>query len=593
MSYKRYAKGFLISTCLAMMSCSVVWAVPQESGNAEAQENPFASVLRKQQYAATDTTEMSAGYDTAAPEISAETVKLSYVDAKTASEAFSCLSSEVGRIVAQEQSNSLIVFDTPENIEKIVAEIKKADRPIESLTLQYVDLTFMDANAVAEAISRTASAIGSIISVAKTNGLILCDTRLNVESMVKEIKRLDQPMAGMQIEPIVFQSIAAASAKEALSNLLSAYGIISIVERTNSIVVCDLPKNLESIRKEALAIDKKTPGVTIEIVNLKFLEATNVVTVLAKMVSQYGSVAANTETNTIIICDTEENTAKIVSEIKKVDKTPPQIMVEVVLLDVLLADDKEIGVNWEMFTSNYRRRINGIYDADDSDTTLAWDAETNVGVGTSFDTINGGVLDVLNGTVSAMVTAIQTTRDVKVIASPRALMLSGKTASITAAEQIPYNTISETSQGGSMTATSFAEAGVTLEVTATVIGDGEILLVVKIEQNVRTGESLGGVPVIDSRNEDTSLLLDDGQIVVMGGLRRRETTIQVTKVPLLGDLPILGGLFRNKQDVISNSELVVLLSPHIYTGRPMPKKVMGMYEELKQKAPLTGEVSKQ
>jgi len=586
----RYIKWVWVCMFVAMISCPVECAVAQSTGNAPPKDNPFESVLKKQQYAAPQGGASLDEYDSAMPELSVETVKLQYVDAVIASEAFSCLSSEMGRIVPRESGNSLIVFDTADNIEKIVAEIKKADRPIESLTLQYVNLTHIDANSVQGALSSMASSAGTIIGVAKTNGIILCDTKLTVESMVKEIKKLDQPMVRIQVQPMTFQHIDASSAMEALTNMLSTYGTISIVQRTNSIVVCDLPKNLEEISKEAKALDTKTPGLVMEAVNLKFLDATNMATILEKMLSQYGSAVANATTNTVVICDTKDNVERILSQIRKVDDTPSQVMVDVVLLDVRLDDDKEVGIEWEAFTDEFLRRRNDIADFD---ATVPWDAQSNVGVAGGFDAVTGGWSQVVSGSVSAMVTAIQTTRDVEILANPSALVLSGKTSTILAVEQVPYTVLNETSAGGSMTSTSFEEVGVTLEVTAILADNEEIVLTVDVQQSVRTGESLSGVPVIDTRGQDTTLLLKDGQIAIMGGLRRREKTKQVTKIPLLGDLPLLGALFRTKHDIVLNSELVVLLSPHIYRGEAVPDGVLEKYNEMKENAPITGAVSKQ
>ncbi len=585
----RFSKQCLV----VMVMCCVEIVFSQSPSNVDLKSNPFESVLKKQQYASIDASGLDEQFDAVFAELSSETVKLNFIDAMAASEAFSCLSSERGNISPQENGNSVIIFDTPETIERITKEIKKADRPIEAVTLKYVGLVYMDANDVSSAVSKLASPAGSIITVGKTNGVILCDTKAHVEALVKEIIKLDQPMAGVKVLPITFEHIDASSAKEALSSMLSDYGTVSIVERTNSLVICDLPKNLELIKIEASSLDWKTPGLTVETVNLKFLQAENLVVALEKMLSKYGSAVANSTSNTIIICDTKDNTAKIIHEIQKVDRTPPQIMVEVVLLDVTLGDDKEIGVNWNVLSSDYRDRYNGIYALDtDPETFYPWDAEANVGVGLGFDASNlGGAVNVVSGTVSALVSAIQSTRDVEIIASPRIMVASGKTAKILAAEQIPYDELSSTSQGGSMTSTQFKEAGVTLEVTAVLADNGEISLSIIVDQSVRTGESLGGVPVIDSRNADTSLLLQDGEVVIIGGLRRREKTVQVTQVPLLGALPLIGNLFRSKHNIILNSELVVVMSPHIDQRKPVPEKVKQKYKELTEQAPITGTVS--
>ena len=148
-------------------------------------------------------------------------------------------------------------------------------------------------------------------------------------------------------------------------------------------------------------------------------------------------------------------------------------------------------------------------------------------------------------------------------------MVSGQSATIKAVEEIPYEEVIDTAAGGAaaLTSTQFKEVGVNLQVKATITDGNNIFLTVDTEQNVRTSMSAGGVPVVDTRRATTSLLLDDGQIVVFGGLRREETTNEISQIPILGDLPIIGLLFRSTEVTVHRSELVVLLSPHIDRGQ--------------------------
>ena len=104
---------------------------------------------------------------------------------------------------------------------------------------------------------------------------------------------------------------------------------------------------------------------------------------------------------------------------------------------------------------------------------------------------------------------------------------------------------------------------------------------------ISTGTSIGGVPVIDRREASTKLLMDDGQVVVMGGLRRQEITHTRVKVPLLGDIPLIGLLFSDDRKIVENSELLVLLSPHIYKGDPVPAEAMARYNRIKQRTLIT------
>jgi type II secretory pathway component GspD/PulD (secretin) len=103
---------------------------------------------------------------------------------------------------------------------------------------------------------------------------------------------------------------------------------------------------------------------------------------------------------------------------------------------------------------------------------------------------------------------------------------------------------------------------------------------VSSEQSVKTGASQDGVPVTDSRRTNTSLLLKDGQTVVIGGLRREEKTRQVNQVPFLGDLPLIGFLFKSTTLATTKSELVVLLSPRLNQDRSVPPAAAARYESI-------------
>jgi type II secretory pathway component GspD/PulD (secretin) len=175
------------------------------------------------------------------------------------------------------------------------------------------------------------------------------------------------------------------------------------------------------------------------------------------------------------------------------------------------------------------------------------------------------------------------------------MMLSGQSATIEAVEEIPYREVMDTAQGGAaaLTSTQFKNVGVTLKVTATITDDNDIFLAVEAEHNVNTGTSDGGVPVVDTRKANTALLLKDGQIVIMGGLRREEKIHETNKIPLLGDLPILGWLFKNDNPVTSNSELIVLVSPHIHRGQRIPEETMAKYNYIRNKSLLGAAPGKQ
>ena len=166
------------------------------------------------------------------------------------------------------------------------------------------------------------------------------------------------------------------------------------------------------------------------------------------MVSTYGSVAVNEKTNSVIVCDTPENLSQDPAEIKKADQTPLQVMVEVVILDVQLKDDTEIGVNWDLLSTDleditYRQNVTG------SRLTAVPPSAATLGNATAYNTLGlGGDFSVISGSVRHVLHTIQQKRDTEILASPRALVVSGQVATIKAVEEIPYEEIVDTATGG-------------------------------------------------------------------------------------------------------------------------------------------------
>lgn len=339
---------------------------------------------------------------------------------------------------------------------------------------------------------------------------------------------------------------------------------------------------------QAMPIEER-PDLFVETVTLKFLDAESLKLAVENMCSFYGGIATNKKTNSLIVCDTKENLAKIVVEIKKADKKPEQIMIEVVILDVQLDDETEIGINWDILSDeNYDIGYRQNFTTSRLYSTIA--NEATVGDATAFVTRGlGGDFSVISATIRNVVHMLQQEKEVEILASPRVMMVSGQSALIQAVEELPYTEVIDTAMGGAsaLTSTEFKEVGVQLKVSATLTDDNDIFLTVDAEQNVAVGESDTEVPIVDTRRANSSLLLKDGQVVILGGLRRQETTKEVDKIPLIADLPIIGELFKSTKNIVKNSELILFISPHIYKGEPIPKEAMAKFEEIKNRPMLS------
>jgi type II secretory pathway component GspD/PulD (secretin) len=352
----------------------------------------------------------------------------------------------------------------------------------------------------------------------------------------------------------------------------------------------------QKISQTSQLVEEK-PELFVETVTLKFLEAQNLRSAIAKMSSENGSISIDSKSNSLIVCDTKENLEKIIAKIKQVDRKPDQVMIEVVLLDVKLNNETEIGVNWDMLTQKYNIKLDSSsgfgtsFRQNLTSTRVASVDGTdidNIGNATAFNSVIGTGSDfaLLFGEIRTIIHALQEKNNVEIIASPRVMVVSGKEASIEAVEEIPYQELSQTSQGGEMTSTQFKNVGVTLTVGATLTEDKFILLDVQADQKVRTG-TLSAVPVVDARVVKSSLLLEDGQVLVIGGLRRKETQKQTEQVPILGDIPLIGLAFRDTIVTQNSSELLILLSPHIYKGQAPDDAQMAKFNEITQRPFLT------
>jgi type II secretory pathway component GspD/PulD (secretin) len=329
---------------------------------------------------------------------------------------------------------------------------------------------------------------------------------------------------------------------------------------------------------------EESPELFVQTIMLKFLDAESLKKAIDNMSSAYGTIATNRKNNSVIVCDTKDRLEKILSEIKKADKTPQQIMVEVVILDVQLNDDTEIGINWDILSDKdydigYRQNFTTRLSSTISD-------DPTIGNATAFNTVGlGGNFSVISGTIRHVVNLIQQKRKVEILASPRVMLVSGEDASIEAVEELPYTEVRDTAAGGAgaLTSTEFKLVGIHLNVSATLTDNNDIFLMVDTEQNVAAGQSDTEVPIVDTRKAKSSLLLKDGQVVIFGGLRRQEKTKEVDQIPILGDLPIVGALFKSTNTIVKNSELIVFLSPHIYKGEPIPEDAMEKFREIKDR----------
>lgn len=188
-------------------------------------------------------------------------------------------------------------------------------------------------------------------------------------------------------------------------------------------------------------------------------------------------------------------------------------------------------------------------------------------VGASFDPQRGGTLSfsLLDDAFDFefALNVLKKEVESKLLANPRILVVDNETANFEIVREVPYRELEQVGRADPITYTDFKNVGVLLKVTPHVARGGLVRLRIAPEFSILVSQDAYGVPTIDARRADTVALIKDGQTIAIGGLRKRETSKSISKVPVLGDIPLVGNLFKSSSESVQINELVVLITPRI------------------------------
>jgi type IV pilus assembly protein PilQ len=300
-----------------------------------------------------------------------------------------------------------------------------------------------------------------------------------------------------------------------------------------------------------------------KVVFLNFINAEDVAQALESIKSPRGRISADKTTKSLVIKDTEDTINKMLLVIEELDRRTPQVMIDALMVDVKLTDEDELGIAWSIVHKEVSGRS----------------FTQSLAAGSSEGIIRYGKTIFPHANLAALIDFWTVNRRAEILANPKVLTLDGHEASIELTDQIPYTQTSiATTAGDTISSTlSFKESGIKLFVTPYISVGGFVSLHIKTEQSFQSGTvttsgtTLGAEPIIDSRKAETDLLVSDGETIVIGGLRKKENTRTIDKLPILGDLPLVGKLFRRNVGKEINTELLIFVTPYIVTEPYMTK----------------------
>ncbi|MCK7607960.1 type IV pilus secretin PilQ [Acinetobacter portensis] len=279
---------------------------------------------------------------------------------------------------------------------------------------------------------------------------------------------------------------------------------------------------------------------------------------LESLLSNRGSAVSDSRTNTLIVNDTAVNIDKIRKMIGLLDVAVKQVMVEarVVTADTTFAH--ELGINWNLQRDNpsFLGGSNGS-NVWGGDFSPKFDLGVDLGTATAGN-FSFGLLKISDYMLNLELTAMQSDGHGEVLSAPKVLTGDKQKAYILRGDQIPYQTWSAESG----VTTTFVDANLKLEVTPSITPDGKVQMALKIEKDTLGELTLAGY-AIKTNELETNVLVGDGETVVLGGIFDDAKSNTYRKVPFLGDIPVVGNLFKSNVKTNLQSELLIFVTPRI------------------------------
>ncbi len=457
----------------------------------------------------------------------------------------------------------------------------------------------------------------SITAVDSSNTLVITDYASNLQRIARIIQSIDQP-AGSEPVMIPLHFASAIDAAQTINRLfadaapgqtdIGQRGAVVADARSNSLLVrvAD-PSRLAQVRRFAAMLDTPTRDAgNIHVVYLKNAEAEKIAATLraiysgntarsgatgaanpagngaglqgttpaAEGESEPGIIQADAATNSIIITAPDAIYNNLRAALEKLDVRRLQVYVEALVVELTASKAGEFGIQWQ--------DLSGINQAGQQvigGTNFGGAGQNIIGISRNPTSAGPGLnLGVMNGTVTIggvqilnlglLVRALQTDNNANILSTPTLLSLDNEEAKIVIGQNVPFITGQYAISGAATTPTPFQtierkDVGLTLRIRPQISEGGQVRLQIYQEvSSIADTTNIAGV-ITNKRSIESTVLVNDGQIIVIGGLIQDSTGGGVSKVPLLGDIPIVGGLFRQNTRSRTKTNLMVFLRPTV------------------------------
>ncbi|MGM0418301.1 MAG: type II secretion system secretin GspD [Thermodesulfobacteriota bacterium] len=486
------------------------------------------------------------------------------------------------------------------------------------MVTQIIPLEYADPSAIKRLIAPLVSKRSAVMSYDDSSMVVITDYQSNIARLIKIIDAVDIKETGREITIINLENADAGDLAKTLKDVFSSNtksetkltleNVRFIAdERTNNLIAVAGKQDLERVKQVAEILDKEKPkgDENFHVYYLENSDAETLSEVLQNITSSETSsdkanksapivsgevfITADKSTNSLIIKAGKNDYKVVQGLIEKLDINRPMVYLECLIVEMNTDNDFGLGAEWAVGYEDDIKGSQGAYGGGFSGNTST--PYGNIGqitqegtfpsgfsVGLMAETLDIGGVAFPN--LGAVINAYQNNKNVNILSTPQIMTLDNETAKITVGKNIPY-LIKATTGDNAYSNYEYKDVGVNLEITPQINRDGLIKL--DIFQEVTRIDSVAGnfgeLPTTLKRNIETTVVVERENTVVLGGLIDESMTESENKMPCLGDIPLIGYLFKNYGSSNDKTNMYVFITPHLVNNKDSAD---ALYKEKKE-----------
>jgi general secretion pathway protein D len=431
-----------------------------------------------------------------------------------------------------------------------------------------------NADYVASKIRHLISKTAKLVTNKESNTLVLTDFKDNIKT-IKKVVSIMTYGAKKSVETILLNNIKAQDAKKNLdavaksvfNNKIETEKVSIIANKdNNSLVIVGKKQNIQYLKKYVENIDQNDSLVkrVVEVISLKNVEAKNVIKIIDGIIGKKKYLDPNAkplssvdeESNSIVLMGPSNEIDYIKALVIELDKEKAQVYVQARIIEVNDKKVNQIGVKYGIFGGKAGSQGLGTFASSLNGGVSVLPFPTNLAL--NIPKISSGLA------LGASINLLNENEALDIVSEPSILAINNKESSIYVGETISIKTSSTFSDSGNENANFKREdIGLTLKVKPRISNDNKVTLEIHaILEDVKS-TSTGGNPDTTKKEVKTTAIVNNGESVILGGLIEDKEEETVSKIPLLGDIPFVGNLFKNDDKVVRKRSLVIIVTPYI------------------------------